>query len=566
MKKPENLLYGVNDVPPLSVTLLNAVQHVGVISINLIYPLLIFRLAGVHTDTVIALLAVGMAILGISTLLQCAPRGPVGSGFLCPSTFTATYIAPSLLAVKAGGLPLVFGMTIFAGLIETVLARALHRLRALVPVEISGLIILLIGVTAGLVGVRTLLGGEARSPSGPEWTVAAATLGITIVLNIWGKGLARMLCALLGMAAGYLVSAWFGLFSPADLARLDSAPWIALPSLDHVSWSFDAGLAAVFAVAALAAAMKAVGTLTICQRINDAAWVRPDSASNARGVTADGLGSVLSGLLGGVGVNTSTPSVGLVAATGVASRRVAYAAGAVFLALALTPKVSALLALMPAPVIGAALVFAACFILINGLQVITSRLLDARRTLTIGLGLIAGVTVEAIPAITAGSAAWVKPLIGSSLVFGTLVALACNLLFRIGVRQTVGMSLRAEAYDAAQVEEFLNRNGARWGARPDIVTRVVFGASQLIEAVIEHGHPAGELELRASFDEFDFDLQLSYEGTALELPEQRPSAQEIRDTDAGAMRLAGFLLRRNADRVQVEQQGGRVAIRFHFDH
>jgi NCS2 family nucleobase:cation symporter-2 len=283
-------------------------------------------------------------------------------------------------------------------------------------------------------------------------------------------------------------------------------------------------------------------------------------------VIADGLGTALSGLLGGVGINTSTPSVGLVVATGVASRRVAYAAGAIFLALALTPKVSALLALMPTPVMGTALVFAACFILINGLQVITSRLLDARRTLTIGLGLIAGVTVEVIPAIAAGSAAWVKPVIGSSLVFGTLVALACNLLFRIGVRQTVGMSVRADVHEPARVEEFLRRNGARWGARPDIVDRAVYGADQLIEAVIEHGHPSGALELQARFDEFDFELRLSYEGTAIELPEQRPSTQEIRDTDAGAMRLAGFLLRRNADRARVEQQGSRIAIQFHFDH
>jgi len=463
----------------------------------------------------------------------------------------------------------VFGMTIFAGLIEAALARALHRLRALVPVELSGLVILLIGMTAGLVGVRTLLGDDVGVPSGAEWTVAATTLGITIVLNIWGKGLARMLCALLGMVAGYLVSAWFGLYAAADLARLDSAPWIAFPTLADVSWSFDAGLAAAFAVAALAAAMKAVGTLTICQRTNDAAWVRADDASNARGVMADGFGSALSGLLGGVGINTGTPSVGLAAATGVASRRVGYAVGAIFLALALTPKVSAMLALMPRPVMGAALAFAACFILINGLQIITSRLLDARRTLTIGLGLIAGVAVEVIPAIAAGSAAWVKPLIGSSLVFGTLVALAFNLLFRIGVRQTVDMSLRSDTYDPAEVEVFLRRNGARWGARPDIVNRAVFGAGQLIEAVIEHGHAAGALELQARFDEFDFDLRLSYQGSVLELPEQRPSAQEIRDTDAGAMHLAGYLLRRNADRVRVEQQGekgGRVAIWFHFDH
>ena len=88
--------------------------------------------------------------------------------------------------------------------------------------------------------------------------------------------------------------------------------------------------------------MKAVGTITVCQRMNDADWVRPDMRSITRGVLADGASTVLAGLAGAVGTNTSTPSVGLAAATGVASRTVAYAVGAVFLLLGLLPKLTAL--------------------------------------------------------------------------------------------------------------------------------------------------------------------------------------------------------------------------------
>ena len=566
MKKPANLLYSVDEHPPLSVTLLNGLQHAGVIAINLVYPVIVFRSAGATTETITALLGVGFCILGIATFLQAYPKGPVGSGFMCPATFTATYLAPSVLAAKTGGLSLGFGMTIFAGLLEAVFSRALHRMRAFVPVELSGLVIVLIGMTAGLVAVRALLGNAASVPSTQEWIVAAITLGVTLALNIWGRGLARMLCALIGMVCGYLAAGWLGVLTLAELAPLGAADWIALPDLRHVSWSFDFSLAAAFAIAALAAAMKALGTLTVCQRTNDADWVRPDGVSNSRGVLADSLGTALAGALGGVGINTSTPSVGLVSATGVASRVVAYAVGAIFFALALAPKFAALLAVMPRAVMAAALLFAACFIVINGLQVVTSRLLDARRTLVIGLGLIAGAAVEAVPAIAAGVTGGMKPIIGSSLVFGTLVALVLNMLFRLGVRKTVSLNIDPAGYVPADIDAFLRKQGAVWGARPDVVNRAIFGVSQLIEAVLEHGHPPGMLELQASFDEFNLDVRLRYEGAALEFPESRPSLSQIKDSDDGARRLAGYLLRRNADRVRAEQEGPRALIWFHFDH
>jgi xanthine permease XanP len=566
MKKPANLLYGLREYPPLSVVLLNGLQHAGVIAINLIYPILVFRSSGAGGELITNLVAVGFCILGLATFLQALPRGPIGSGYMCPATFTATYLAPSVLAAKTGGLSLVFGMTIYAGVLEAALARALHRLRALVPVELSGLVIVLIGVTVSLVAVRTFIANAAAVPSAEEWTVSAITLASTIVLNIWGKGLARMLCALIGIVCGYLAALFFGVLPAADLAILEHADWISLPRPSQVGWSFDMGLVAAFSIASLAAALKAVGTINVCQRTNDAEWVRPLGRSIERGVLADGLGTALAGLLGGAGINTSTPSAGLVSATGVASRVVAYAAGAIFLVVGLTPKLAAVLAVMPRAVMAAALLFAATFIIISGLQVISSRLLDSRRTLVIGLGLIAGLVVEAIPAATAMRANWLAPIIGSSLVFGTLVAFLLNLLFRLGIRRAVSLSIDPSDYDPAEIERFFRKQGGMWGARPDVINRAVFGVTQLIETVLEQSRSPGVLKLEAGFDEFNLDLSLRYTGAVLEFPSARPSIAEIQESEQGVSRLAGFLLRRNADRVRSEQDGSSALIRFHFDH
>src|SRR3954469_4742689 len=105
-KKPTTLIYGVDDVPPLMITVFNGIQHVGLIAINLVYPLLIFRAVEIPAAEIANLLAIGMFVLGIATLPQARPVGPVGAGFMCPATFTATYFGPSLIAAKTGGLPL----------------------------------------------------------------------------------------------------------------------------------------------------------------------------------------------------------------------------------------------------------------------------------------------------------------------------------------------------------------------------------------------------------------------------------------------------------------------------
>ncbi len=565
-KKPAGIVYGLDEAPPVLVTAGNAVQHVALISINLVYPLLIFRLADVPVSGVASLIAVGLMVLGAGTLLQAHRLGPVGSGFMCPATFTAAYLSPSLLAVKAGGLPLLFGMTLFAGMLEALFSRLLTRLRPYFPTEISGLVIFMIGISAAMAGLRLLLGADAEPVTPAEWSVAGMTLASMAAFNVWGRGIVRMLCALEGLAVGYVAAGLAGLLGGAQFESVERVAWIALPSVQTTGWSFDLALVVPFAIACLAVAMKAVGTITVCQRMVDADWVRPDMRSATRGVLADGVSTMLAGIVGAVGTNTSTPSVGLAAATGVASRRVAYAIGGLFIALGLLPKLATMLAVMPRAVMVAALLFTICFIMVNGLQVITSRLLDSRRTLVIGFSIVAGVAVEAFPIIAAAASPGFAPLIGSSLVFSTVIALLLNFIFRVGVKQTVTFKVESAPVDAEKLEQFMEASGAAWGARRDIIDRAKFNLAQSLEVIMDSCEPQGPVEIAATFDEFNLDLRVSYVGPPLELPEKRPTNEEIMESEDGQRRLAGFMLRRHADRVLATHRAGRSVILFHFDH
>ncbi|MGH9577467.1 MAG: solute carrier family 23 protein, partial [Terriglobales bacterium] len=234
--------------------------------------------------------------------------------------------------------------------------------------------------------------------------------------------------------------------------------------------------------------------------------------------------------------------------------------------LAFLPKVSAVLLVMPRPVIGAVLLFTAAIIFVNGLQIITSRLLDARRTFVIGLSFMAGIAVDLIPGAFAGAPQSIQPLLASSLVFGTILALMLNAVFRLGLRRAHQLVIDPARVEPREIEEFMEASGGAWGARRDVIDRASFDLTQSIETIVEGCAPKGPLEIVASFDEFNLDLRVTYMGPPLELPDKRPSNEEIMASEAGQRRLAGFMLRRYADRVSATHKGGRSTILFHFDH
>lgn len=567
MNQPAEIVYGVEDTPPLAVTILSGLQHVGLIAIILVYPLVLGREAGLSAQDTLDLISVTMLALGIGAILQSRARGPVGAGYLCPPVCTAAYLGPALLAARVGGLPLVFGMMLFGGVVESAMSRMLRPLRPYLPPELSGLVVLLIGVNVGSLGFRNLLGVDAQlAPSPPEFTVAAVTLATMVGLSIWSRGAARLFCALIGMAIGYAAAAAAGLMSAQDLAKLQATPVLSLPAVAAHGWAWDTALAVPFLIAALGTVIRGIGDITIAQKINDPKWVRPQLQSISGGVMANGLTNLLGGILGAHPVSTYTSSVGLSAATGVTSRRVGYAIGAIFIVLAFFPRAGALFLIMPRSVIGAATIFTASIIFVSGVQIVAARLFDQRRTFVVGLSFIAGIAVDIYPSFFQGLPAAVLPVFSSSLVLGTVTAVLLNLVTRIGVRRSQKMTIDPRRIEAASIATFMARMGALWGARREVIDRASFSMAQSIETIVDACAPPGLLEVEAGFDEFNLDLRVSYDGLPIELPTTRPSDEEIMNAEDGVRRLAGFLLRRNADRVSVSTTGSRTTLLFHFDH
>ena len=140
-------------------------------------------------------------------------------------------------------------------------------------------------------------------------------------------------------------------------------------------------------------------------------------------------------MLGGVASDTSSSNVSLSGASGATSKWIGVAAGALFILLGFSPKLSALLSMMPAPVVGAIIVFVICFMLMAGLQIILGSKPDTRRIFVIGIALCFGLSLDMLPDLYARIAPWLRPLFESSLTLATVMAVALNQLLRITGRR-----------------------------------------------------------------------------------------------------------------------------------
>lgn len=438
--KPSNLIYGVDDKPPWTILFILGLQHVFTMSSCLVLPVVVARELGASFDVVQSMVCFSAIAAGLGTILQASRWGPVGSGYLCPNLVGPSYLSVSVQAGWLGGLPLMHGMIMIAGIFEVFFSRIIHKLRSLFPTEITGLVVLMIAValvpldSSKFVGINYT--GDAMNLKG--LTVATVTLLSMIGFNIWSKGKLKLYCVLLGLGIGYMMSFVTGIIAQNSFNSFLEAPWFALPGkgTKFLSYGFNWGLLLPFLVVSLCQSLKSFGNLITCQKINDEKWNAPDMKNIGKGLFADGLSVTMGGFFGGMATDTSASNVGLSIATSATSRRIGYYAGVLFLSLGFFPKLTAIFSVMPEPVMGAILIFATCFMVISGIQILLSSKMDTRKTFVIGISFVFGLSVIILPDLYSRIPSWLNPIFSSSLTLSTVLAIILTQLFNIGTRNS----------------------------------------------------------------------------------------------------------------------------------
>ncbi|RLE23497.1 MAG: xanthine permease, partial [Acidobacteria bacterium] len=276
MKRPENIAYWVDDVPPPWISLLQGLQHISVYAISLVFPVLIVSTINAPKEQAMFLVSVSMIAGGVGVMLQAIKRGPMGSGFLIPQICGPSFIPSSLLAVQVGGVPLMLGMTVFAGSLEMVFSRFLKKMRALFPPEVTGTIVTMVGIS--VVGLATKnfvgLGGSDTVIEPSELLVSIVTLGTMVAINVWTKGKLKMFSVLVGMVVGYLLAIFIGVIRPEDLAQIREASMAWFPFIHHPGWAFRGDMILPFGIAMICSSLKSIGDMITAQKINDRSWKR----------------------------------------------------------------------------------------------------------------------------------------------------------------------------------------------------------------------------------------------------------------------------------------------------
>ena len=397
-------------------------------------------LAGLPDTVVPVMIKTCFLAMGIGTLIQTTignrlpiVQGPSSSVLTAMGGVTATY-----------GFPAMWGAVLVGGALEAVIgfSRVLGRLRKFIPPVVTGSVV----ATIGFVACKIAAGWIFSSHEPVFLILAAVAFLFALFLKFRGKGLLSHGFVLISvLVIGVVISSIVGIF---DWGKVFAEDWFALPTIfpfrNFEGIPSAAGSPVVFTFAAILAGFtgyigsmfESIGdyaaTCAVCDQVYRVKHIN-------KGIFAEGLGCMCSGLLGALPVTSYTQNIGILAATGVASRRVTRVAAVMFLLYGLSPKLAMLLACIPRPIVGAVFLISASMIMFSGIDVVISETRDVRGNLiagtTIGLGVMMPVFFSTTGAEWAASfhpflKMFVNNNVFIAVVSGVLLNIVLNMLLK----------------------------------------------------------------------------------------------------------------------------------------
>ena len=428
MESRDLLFNADGKLPPLRYSLPMAVQHLVAMIVGCVTPAIIISSAArLDNASGILLIQSSLVCAAVSTLLQlfgitrfCGARLPVIMGV------SFAYLATMQNITGNFGLAEVFGAQIAGGIIAIIIGIFAKQLRKLFPPLITGTVVFTIGLSLYPTAISYMAGGSGNPGFGSwqNWLVSIFTLICVTTLNHFGKGMLKLASILLGIAAGYVFSAFFGM---VDLSAIEEAGVFALPKIAPFGIEFEFSSVLAFSILFAINAVQAIGDMSAT---TIGGMDREPTGDELRGgIIGFGVSNLLSALFGGLPNATYSQNVGIVSATKVVNRKVLALTALMLLGAGLVPKFSALLTTIPQCVLGGATVSVFASIAMTGMKLVAMQPMSYRNTSIVGLSAALGMGVSMVSESLSQFPAWVTMVFASSpVVISTLVAIILNII------------------------------------------------------------------------------------------------------------------------------------------
>ncbi|WP_455091460.1 nucleobase:cation symporter-2 family protein [Prevotella jejuni] len=445
MEKSKELIYGLNDRPPLRETVFAALQHLLAIFVAIITPPLIISSAlKFDLATTGYLVSMSLFVSGLATLIQCRRFGPIGAGLLCIQGTSFSFISPIIGAGMLGmingkmnvelGLSYIFSACLVASVVEMVVSRLLPYTRKIITPLVSGIVVTLIGMCLIKAGISSCGGGQTAIDNHTFGSMRYLGLALLVLVSIIffnrsSNRFLRMASIVLGLLIGCVAAYALKMI---DFSTLKGSGGIIIPTIFKYGFRLDLGAVIGLGLIYLVTAVEAYGDITANSLISGEPVEGPVFLKRAQGgVLADGFNSLLAAVFNSFPNSIFAQNNGMIQLTGVASRYVGYFIAGALVLLGLFPVVGRVFSLIPAPVLGGATLLMFGTVAAAGIRIIASTEITRKAVLVMAISFAMGLSVELVPNILDKMPAMIKTIFSSGITTGGLTAIIANALIRI---------------------------------------------------------------------------------------------------------------------------------------
>lgn len=457
----------VDEVLPAGKLAVYGFQHVLAFYAGaVLVPILLAGSIGLSGAQLVHLINADLFTCGIASIIQSVGFWKVGVRLPLLQGVTFTAVSPMItIGLAAGGgthgLLVIYGAVIVAGLVTFLAAPWFGRLIRFFPPVVTGSVITIIGLALLPVAAGDATGGSgaASDPgSGKNLAYALGTLLLIVAIQRIFKGFLATIAVLVGLVVGTAI-AWIA--GDAHFSDVAGSGWLGVTTPFHFGWpQFSVAAIISMVVVMLITGVETTGDVFATGEIVQKRISRDDIA---RAIRADGLATSLGGVLNSFPYTCFAENVGLVRLTRIKSRWVVAAAGIIMMLIGVVPKAGAIVAGIPAPVLGGASLAMFATVAVVGFQTLSKvDFHDHRNVVIVGTSVGLAMYVTAQPDVAKAVPDWAQIILGSGITIGSIAAIGLNLLFHhVGkdygpsVAGRPGASVRLDQVAAMPREEFV---------------------------------------------------------------------------------------------------------------